>query len=105
LRAGLSDLYRFYRDAEPMLTNVRRDRAAVPMALQQRTKETDAMYRDTLLRPFKARGARRRRLRGVLGHAISFWTWRSLCLDQGLTDGETTDAMTALVLATATAKR
>lgn len=105
LRAGLSDLYRFYRDAEPMLTNVRRDRAAVPMALQQRTKATDELYRDTLLRPFAVRGARRKRLRAVVGHAISFWTWRSLCLDQGLTDGETTEAMTALILTTATAKR
>ena len=105
LRAGLSDLYRFYRDAEPMLTNVRRDRAAVPVELQQRTAATDALYRDTLLRPFAVRGARRKRLRAVLGHAISFWTWRSLCLDQGLTDGETTEAMTSMVLATATAKR
>jgi hypothetical protein len=25
-----------------------------------------------------------RRLRAVLGYAVSFWTWRSLCLDQQL---------------------
>ena len=31
LQAGLSDLYRFYREAEPMLANVQRDRAAVPV--------------------------------------------------------------------------
>ena len=41
------------------------------------------------------------RLRAVLGHAISFWTWRSLCLDQGLSDAEAVQAMTTLALATA----
>lgn len=71
LRTGLSDLYRFYRDAEPML------------------------------QPFAVRGSRRKRLRAVLGHAVSFWTWRSLCLDQSLTDREAVQAMTALALATA----
>lgn len=101
LNTGLSDLYRFYRDAEPMLTNVRRDRAALPTEVQKRTDTTEARYRDTLLQPFAVRGTRRRRLRAVVGHAVAFWTWRSLCLDQGLTNREATAAMTALVLATA----
>lgn len=105
LRAGSSDLYRFYRDAEPMLTNVRRDRAAVPPELQKRTEATDAQYRDTLLQPFEVSGARRRRLRAVLGHAVSFWTWRSLCMDHGLTNREAADAMYALVLAMAGERR
>jgi AcrR family transcriptional regulator len=100
LRAGLADLYRFYRAAEPMLTNIRRDRAAVPRPLRDRTDLADARYRDVLLEAFAARGARRRRLRAVLGHAVSFWTWRSLCLDQGLSDTEAVQAMTALALAT-----
>jgi len=101
LRAGLSDLYRFYREAEPMLTNVRRDRAAVPVEVLQRTAETETRYCDTLLRPFALRGSRRRRVRAVLGHSVSFWTWRSLCLDHGLTNSEASEAMTMLVLATA----
>jgi AcrR family transcriptional regulator len=101
LRAGLSDLYRFYRAAEPMLTNVRRDRAAVPSELRERTAATDALYRDVLLQAFAARGSRRRRLRAVLGHAVSFWTWRSLCLDHGLSDPEAVQAMTTLALAIA----
>jgi AcrR family transcriptional regulator len=101
LRAGLSDLYRFYRSAEPMLTNVRRDRAAVPSELRERTDAADASYRDVLLQAFAVRGPRRRRLRAVLGHAVSFWTWRSLCLDQHLSDPEAVHAMTTLALATA----
>ena len=101
LRAGLSDLYRFYRAAEPMLTNIRRDRAAVPSELRERTDAADASYRDVLLQAFAVRGPRRRRLRAVLGHAVSFWTWRSLCLDQNLSDPEAVEAMTTLALATA----
>jgi AcrR family transcriptional regulator len=101
LRAGLADLYRFYRAAEPMLTNVRRDRAALPQELRDRADATEARYRDILLRPFAARGTRRRQLRAVLGHAVSFWTWRSLCLDQGLSDTEAVQAMTALARAAA----
>ena len=100
LQAGLSDLYRFYREAEPMLTNVRRDRAAVPVEVLQRTAETETRYCDTLLRPFALRGSRRRRVRAVLGHSVSFGTWRSLCLDHGLTNSEASEAMTMLVLAT-----
>jgi len=105
LDAGLTDLYRFYRDAEPMLTNVRRDRAVLPTEVQKRTAATDATYVDALLAPYGVRGARRKRLRAVLGHAVSFWTWRSLCIDQGLSNGEAVQAMTALALATATPQR
>jgi AcrR family transcriptional regulator len=101
LRAGLSDLYRLYRGAERMLTNIRRDQAAVPSQLRERTDAADALHRDVLLQAFAARGSRRRRLRAVLGHAVAFSTWRSLCLDQGMSDTEAVQAMTTLALATA----
>ena len=101
LRAGLTDLYRFYAEGEPMLTRVRRDRDALPAALRERTAAAEAAQRDALLAAFRVRGARRRRLQAVLGHAASFWTWRSLCLDQGMTNREAVDVMTALALATA----
>jgi hypothetical protein len=84
-----------------MLTNVRRDRAAVPSELRERTDATDALYRDVLLQAFTTRGSHRQQLRAVLGHAISFWTWRSLCLDHGLSDAEAVQAMITLALATA----
>ena len=58
--------------------------------------------RDVLLAAFTGvRGARRRRLQAVLGHAVSFETWRSLCRDGGLTNGEAVDVMTSLALTTA----
>jgi AcrR family transcriptional regulator len=102
LRAGLADLYRFYAEGEPMLTRVNRDRDALPATIRARNAEAAVAQRDALLAAFtRVRGARRRRLQAVLGHTVSFWTWRSLCLDGGLSQREAVDVMTTLALATA----
>ncbi len=99
LRAGLADLYRFYRAGADMLTNVYRDFAALPEAYQQLLTDRDRMFRDVLAAPFEGAGDQDRRIRAVIGHATSFWTWRSLCSDQGLSDSEAVEVMTAAVLA------
>ncbi|HKQ02304.1 MAG TPA: helix-turn-helix domain-containing protein [Actinomycetes bacterium] len=101
LRAGLADLYRYYRQGEAMLTRVYRDKQTMREQLQEMVDRTERHHRDVLLEPFASTRAQRRRLRAVLGHAVSFWTWRSLCLEGGLSDREAVDAMTALALATA----
>jgi AcrR family transcriptional regulator len=99
LRAGLADLYRFYRAGAGMLTCIYRDVAFLPEEHQQGLRDQDTLLCDVLTAPFGGPGDEHRRLRAVIGHAISFGTWRSLCLDQGLTDAEAADAMTGMVLA------
>lgn len=99
LRAGLADLYRFYRAGAAMLTHIYRDAAALPKAHQQHLRDRDTHFRDVLAAPFACAEDEHRLLRAVIGHATSFWTWRSLCLDQGLPDTEAVDAMTGMVLA------
>jgi AcrR family transcriptional regulator len=100
LRSGLADLYRFYRDGAEMLANVYRDVAVLPKAFQEALRDQDNHHRDVLVEPFRGRTADElRRLRAVIGHAVSFWTWRSLCIEQGLSDQEAVDAMTGMVLA------
>jgi AcrR family transcriptional regulator len=99
LRAGLADLYRFYRAGAGMLTHIYRDSAALPEAHQQDLRDRNTHFRDVLTTPFGGAGDEHRRRCAAVGHAISFWTWRSLCLDQGLTDAEAVDAMTGMVLA------
>jgi AcrR family transcriptional regulator len=101
LRAGLADLYRFYRAGADMLTHIYRDFAALPAGQQQTLRDQDALLADVLTAPFARVGDEHRRLRAVTGHAISFWTWRSLCLDQGLSDAEAADAVTSMILAVA----
>jgi AcrR family transcriptional regulator len=104
LRAGLADLYRFYRQGAEMLTLLDRDKHAAPPSIQEELDRIDRHYRDVLVEPFAGNCTRgqRRRLRAVVGHAVSFGTWRSLCLQHGLSDREAVEAMTTLALATAT---
>jgi AcrR family transcriptional regulator len=104
LRAGLADLYRFYRQGAAMLTLGDRDKHALPQPIQQEVDRIDRLYRDVLVEPFAGSCTRgqRRRLRAVVGHAVSFGTWRSLCLQHGLSDREAVQAMATLVLTTAT---
>jgi AcrR family transcriptional regulator len=100
LRAGLADLYRFYRAGATMLANVYRDSAVMPEAFQQALRDLDNQHRDVLLEPFRGRTPDElRRLSALVGHAISFWTWRSLCFDHGLENQAAVEAMTGMVLA------
>ena len=100
LRAGLADLYRFYRAGAAMLANVYRDSAVMPEAFQQALRDLDNQHRDVLLEPFRGNTPdERRRLSALVGHAISFWTWRSLCFDNGLENQAAVEAMTSMVLA------
>jgi AcrR family transcriptional regulator len=100
LRVGLTDLYRFYRGGADMLANVYRDFAVLPDAFQKALRDQDNHHRDVLVEPFPGRTADQlRRVRAVVGHAISFWTWRSLCIEHGLPDQEAVAAMTGMVLA------
>jgi AcrR family transcriptional regulator len=101
LLVGLADLYRFYAEAEPMLTLVARDHDVVPVGLRQRSAATNERYVDTLVEPFAPRGARRERLRAVVGHVVAFPTWRSLCREQGLRHPTVVRCLADLVLATA----
>jgi AcrR family transcriptional regulator len=101
LRAGLADLYRFYRAGAGMLTSVYRDFTTLPEAHQQLLREQSDLNRRVLAEPFGGTARQRRRLRAVIGHAASFWTWRSLCIEQGLSDQEAVEAMTGMILAIA----
>ncbi|NUT20832.1 MAG: TetR/AcrR family transcriptional regulator [Hamadaea sp.] len=100
LRTGLADLYRFYADGESMLTNIYRDKAFVPAAHRDSLDQRDAAFADLLAEPF-APSADRRPVRALIGHAASFWTWRSLCVTHGLTQDQAVRAMTTLVLSQA----
>jgi hypothetical protein len=54
---------------------------------------------EVLAAPFGRAEDDHRRLRAIIGHATSFWTWHSLCIDHGLPDPEAVGAMTGMVLA------
>jgi len=101
LRAGLGELYTWFERGESMLEKTTRDAAVVP-ALRP-AMEGSALWAEaaaeTLLRGRRERGARRRRARAAIGHALSFPTWRSLIREQGLSVQEAVALMAGLVAA------
>ena len=99
LLAGLADLYRFYRAGAGMLANVYRDFTTLPEAHQRFLRDRDSHFCRVLAEPFSRAPGQRRRLRALIGHAASFWTWHSLCVNEGLSDQEAVNAMTDMVLA------
>jgi len=96
LRAALVDLYRYYREAAPMLTLIRRDAEAVPASLRSARMDTERLWLNTLLEPFA--GRRRRTLQVAVAHAVSFDTWRSLCVTHGLSNRSAVDLMLGMVM-------
>jgi AcrR family transcriptional regulator len=103
LGVALGELYAFYRRTEPMLENLFRDEAIMPLV-----KERFVVFRgyfeaarDTLIAGRGLRGAARRRTQAALGHAISFSTWKSLVREQGLAEAEAITVIRALVAAAA----
>ena len=101
LRTALRELYDWYDRGDYMLENTTRDLALVP-ALRP---SMDAFRgwldgaNDAILRGRPERGARRRRLRAAVGHALAFETWRSLVRHQGMSQSETIELMEALAAA------
>jgi AcrR family transcriptional regulator len=101
LRVALGELYEWYEQGEYMLENVTRDLALVPAlrpSMEAFQGWLDAAA-DALLSGRRERGARRRRKRAAVGHALAFETWRSLVSHQGLSRSETIELMETLAAA------
>jgi AcrR family transcriptional regulator len=97
----LGELYEWYEQGEYMLENVTRDLALVPAlrpSMEAFQGWLDAAA-DALLSGRPERGARRRRKRAAVGHALAFETWRSLVRHQGMSRSETIELMEALAAA------
>lgn len=99
--SALSDLYRFYRGGEPMLRRIYRDLEFVPTRHRRGLRARDDEAAQLLLAAFTPRLRRQARLRAVIGHAVSFHTWCSLCVEQGLDNANAVRVMLDLVAATA----
>lgn len=96
-RKGLSELYGWYRENADDQFAVRRDVDAMPVWVGAAMRNVDAQIADALVAGSNRRGAARRRLRAAAGHAVSYDTWRSLAIDQGLDDDESAELMTKLL--------
>jgi AcrR family transcriptional regulator len=97
LRRGLSEQYAWFADNERRQASILRDVEAVRArgSLPDRPPfEGPAV--DVLASGWRMRGRARDRLRSVIGHALSFYTWRSLEREQKLSRADAVDLMVAL---------
>ena len=81
---GLTELYRYWAQIEPMADRVLRDHRVAPERVGRGFVEYMARCRDVLAEDWRLTGASRRRVRAAVGHAVRFETWQSLVSDGGL---------------------
>lgn len=103
LETALRELYDYYERLEPLLENVQRDAAVMPLVAEMNTYRVRHLeeIRDLLLQAWPTRGAARARLRRALGHTLEFRTWQSLVRRQGCATDEAVHLMVAFARAAA----
>jgi AcrR family transcriptional regulator len=103
VREVLRRLYARYRETEPMMGKVQRDRLMMPTLDAQASKTIDANLAElasALANGFPARDRHRERLRATIRLALDFWTWSRLDRE-GLDDSAAAKLTADLVAAAA----
>lgn len=103
LSVALRELYAYWDQTAPMFSSVLRDHEVDPDRAGAGVSSFMERARDALVDGWPARGGQRRLLRAAVGHAVHFYTWRSLFRDQGLSSAQAVRAMVAFVIASAAA--
>lgn len=100
LSRGLQELYAHYRRTQRMMDNVLRDEMTMPVV-----KRMLGGYRQylshaqaALVKGRPGPALVRRRVYASIGHALAFYTWRSLAIEQGLDDTEGAQMMCLLII-------
>ncbi len=103
LETGLGELYGWYEQNEPMLSNLYRD-APLVEALASHMRPMNAYVEEagrTLASGWPARGGRRKVLTAAVRHAVDFHTWRSLAHAGGVSRAQAVKLAGALVASAA----
>jgi AcrR family transcriptional regulator len=103
LESALRELYGYYEQLEPLLANVQRDAAVMPLVAEMNGYRVRYLedVADVLLEGWAVRGRARTRLRRAIGHALEFGTWQSLARRQGCPTAEAVGLMLTFVRAAA----
>jgi AcrR family transcriptional regulator len=103
LETALRELYGYYERLEPLLENVQRDAAVMPLVAEMNAYRARYLEqtRDVLVAGWPTRGGARARLRRAIGHALEFPTWQSLVRRQACATEEAVQLMVALACAAA----
>jgi AcrR family transcriptional regulator len=98
-RQALLELYGWYRSNGSDLALFYRDLAAMPGSTRTAMEATQAEMVVALLDGVGVHERATRRLCAAVGHVVSFGTWRSLTIEQGLADTEAVELALAFIAA------
>ena len=98
LETALRGLYTYFQGGAPMLASILRDEAEVPELAEVMAPLWDYMREVAggLSAGWGVNGDAQRLVRSAVGHALGFYTWRSLS-EEGLSNGEAVELMVGLV--------
>jgi AcrR family transcriptional regulator len=100
LRTALLQLYSYYRRKRQLFTNLHRD-AEIPLVAAAMARRRAVLEKGAALlaEGWAGKDAKTARfLVASIGHALSFTTWLSLAMAQGLNDEEVVEVMFALIM-------
>ena len=101
LRMALTQLYAFHRTTAPMTANLLRDASISPAVADAiaMMRAAFAAIVELLLVGWLVDPDRVHLARAALAHGVSFETWDSLCVKNGLDDGEAVELVIGMVAA------
>lgn len=99
LGTALNALYPYYRRTQQMMENIHRDEAIMPLVKQMMAGYRGYLenLRNLLERDRASAPARHHLVGAAIGHALSFPVWRSLAVEQRLSDEECAELSCSLV--------
>lgn len=99
LRVALAELYPYYRRNQGLLARADQDMPQNPTLADVLSpyRATVAAMAEVLVPGWAGEGGRDLLVRAAAGLAVAFSTWRTLAVDQGLTDFEAATLMVGLV--------
>lgn len=103
--SALAELYAWFREHAEELFPIYRDASTMPPTAQGRMRDDNRRLGDLLVSGLAPDGDRGRQTRSVARHLVSYPTWRSLAVDQGLNDAEAVEiGVQLLAVVTRTAR-
>jgi AcrR family transcriptional regulator len=105
LRTALDELYRWYARNCEDLYPIYRDAAFTPESNRLARRQANERQADAILGDIALIGAVGKRLRAAIGHAVRFWTWHSLAMEQGLSTRKAAALAADFVLAARRSRR
>ena len=100
LESGLRELYEYWEETQSMFSSVLRDHEVDPERSGAAAVNFMSRAKEALLVGQDLSGSREQVVAAAVGHAVNFYTWRSLVRDQGLSNADTVSMMYQLVIST-----